>query len=84
MNNSNKIAQVVINDGNGSDCGYSYETRLKFAKQNSLANSSKWNTMSKNVALKYGYIDCTPIDVLKASIEVYEYYQEHIKEVSNG
>lgn len=77
------IAQVVINDGQGVDCGYSYETRLKFARQNNLVSSSRWNTMCKNVALKYGYIDCVPMDVLKASIEVYEYYQNHIKEVDN-
>ena len=58
MTNGNAIALVVINDGNGSICGYSYETRCKFARQDTLANSSKWNTMAKNAAMKEGYIDC--------------------------
>ena len=80
------IAQVIINDGNGSQCGYSYETRLKFARQDTLANSSRWNTMCKNTAIhlaKYHDEVYLPIDVLKASIEIYNHYQQHIKECDN-
>jgi hypothetical protein len=80
----NHITIVVVNDGNGSQCGYSYETRLKFARENTLANASKWCTMAKNTAIKLQPTNATdkqtnPRKVLESSIELYNYYQAHIK-----
>lgn len=78
----NDLFLTVINDGNGSVCGMSYEGRLNAAKN--LPHDRRMDVWAK-CCLKYLSKDgrdsvATLGDIISASAEIDAYYQEHIVE----
>jgi hypothetical protein len=67
----NDIVLTVINDGDGSLCGYNYDQRLQAARTNTIG-------IFKSAAQTYMNTSAENIDL--AAEELMEYYKEHLKE----
>ena len=75
---------TVINDGEGSQCGYTYDQRLAFGR---LGDSSRWRF--REIARNYSRYRhqayesrlLTPDEWKEAGDLLLAYYQEHVKEV---
>lgn len=90
---SHELALCIINDGDGSQCGYSYMERTLAAArgtEHARVTAGQWVDMAKRMVRWYerefggpddeGRI-FSATDILLAAIEVAEYYQEHVKEI---
>ena len=74
---------IVINDGSGSQCGYTYEQRLDIAKRNNSFEITRYLFMARKAYLSLvdkGQHLNDPRKLLVSALEIYDYYQQHIKE----
>ena len=94
---SHELALCIINDGDGSQCGFSYNERCRFGERFtaltgvSCTNAGLSVDMAKRAARWYvrefGAPDdmgkiFTARDILLAALEVADYYAEHVKELA--
>jgi len=73
----------VTNDGNGDVCGYSYTRRCEQARVqgNIKAFRDMAGICAKNLVKTFGAPKATKDDITRAGDALFEYYQQHIKEV---
>jgi hypothetical protein len=74
---------TIINDGNGSQCGFTYKQRCELARM--FAHGLlKFREMARNYnryAVKnYGSPRATREECTEAGNRLFHYYEEHIKE----
>ena len=69
----NNIILTIINDGNGSECGTTYDDRIKFAGNYDTAS---FYAMTRHCAERYGD-RLTAQQVGDAAMIVYSYYVNH-------
>jgi hypothetical protein len=68
---------VVVNDGDGSQCGYSYKDRLRAAEHKDLA---AFRSMARNALVR----ERLEFEVTQAAVLLEAYYKEHLAEVERG
>ena len=79
----NELALIVVNDGNGDQCGYSYRDRLEAARQPYRASREvSYACMVCNVLDWMRQHEMEPGDasVVEAIEELEAYYQQHLAE----
>ena len=80
----NELALVVINDGNGDQCGYSYQHRLEIARRPfRTERAAHYHSMAWNARqwLVVRADDDTPRGDIDAEVDELEaYYQQHLTE----
>jgi len=76
------IVTTIVNDGNGDQCGLTYDNRCRAAKAN-LYIEFRWsvrNYARRRMALGHGYPNREQI--IDAADTVMAYYRQHLKEVA--
>jgi hypothetical protein len=88
------VLLVVVNDGDGSQCGKSYKERVEMARTRSKVGhldctaweaegKGRWNALFRYAArreLKIDYLDLPGEDIRMGAIFLRQYYLDHIKE----
>jgi len=75
----NRIMLVAINDGDGSQCGYTYAQRCTLAQQG--FRLVEFRHMARNVLLSEGLYDTAPRSAwVEAGNCLQDYYDRHIQE----
>lgn len=84
-----ELLLVIVNDGKGDQCGYSYEDRLKVARRSPepFQSAFDWTRMASSAVRWLEKRDdraeprrYSSRDILAAALEVAEYYAEHVAE----
>ncbi len=78
----NDLVLTVINDGNGSQCGFSYHDRLAAVRGETL-DEELFVAAATNYNAQRVLIDCEPAtrsEILEAAKELLAYYIEHAAE----
>jgi hypothetical protein len=86
MNPIENILQIVINDGDGSQCGLSYPERCNLVREKAPANEWLYLASTVNRWLKKNHSAriASQVELLKAATAIAEYYVQHVKEFENG
>jgi hypothetical protein len=84
---TDRVLLVVINDGDGSQCGKSYKERVKMARKENPTHvydgRGAWNALFRYAArreLRIDYPDLTDEDIRTGAIFLRQYYLDHIAE----
>lgn len=83
MENAEHILLVVQNDGNGTQCGFTYQQRKNVVLLEKGGRASTWLLMATqtNQWLRlHGYETASVVEELRAAIMIAEYYFKHVKE----
>ena len=78
------IVTTIVNDGDGSQCGYSYARRCKAAKIATLMPWTHMVTVTASWLRRQGNADVSKLtvsDELAIAAEVARYYELHVKDV---
>lgn len=78
---ANDISLIVINDGDGSQCGMTYPQRCA-AAHFGIAEFRAACQKANNWRVKHECESATKADILAAASEVQEYYRNHLAENS--
>lgn len=78
------ITLIVINDGNGDQCGYSYAKRLGVMKLKPYAQAAHWLNMVRHTSNwlkeKGENYNLSVTEMYTIAAEIAEYYAQHTKE----
>ncbi len=84
MTTAEDLVTMAVNDGNGSQCGKTYEERCAMARMGASIRPIVWFRVANFVndwnCLK-GAPTASAQDVLRAAADLADYYAEHIKEL---
>jgi hypothetical protein len=87
LDNVEYLRLIVVNDGTGAQCAYSYSTRQRVAEDQNRAPVSaaeSWATMAANAArwdaCNGGARKFSALDIIGAAFELASYYETYIKE----
>lgn len=78
------IEDIVVNDGNGSDCGASYDERVDMAFQtvkNDKAAFARWIVLCEKASNKFN-INASQTELHMAAASIRSYYVEHLLEMT--
>lgn len=82
-----RVLLVVINDGDGSQCGTNYKERVAIARKENphfeFDGRGTWNTVFRYAArreLKIGYLDMSDEECRTGAKFLRQYYLDHIAE----
>ena len=78
----NDLVLAVINDGNGSECGMTYDERCKMAEFGILYYRAACKRYSERRVKVYEVRKATRAEIIEAASIIQEYYRQHIKEQS--
>lgn len=82
MDNAEHLFLIVLNDGNGSQCGESYQDRRSFAILQD-GRSTRWLQMAIRAnqwCRLHDYPTATDVEELQAAAKIAAYYLQHVKE----
>lgn len=77
---TNDLILTIINDGNGSECGMTYEQRKAAADTGIAAFRAACKTYSDRRATRYESPRANRAQILEAATYLQNYYREHAKE----
>ena len=72
----------IINDGNGDQCGMTYQQRCDAADTGIFAFRAACRAYSRHRHSVYGSRHLTRHEVLEAATYLQNYYREHVKEMA--
>lgn len=79
----NALTLIIVNDGNGDQCGYTYGERLRVAR---LGSTLAWGFMVHNAEEWHRAHGGEPHSIayeLEAVDELQDYYRNHLEEMGD-